>query len=228
MGWHKEAIMIELTEPQLQALEQSASLPPRVVNPRTGETFVLLRADEYQRLKEDEYDDSPWTREELQALAWEAGKEAGWEDMDEYDDLPEKPWIAATSSWSASRTQAACAGKSGLRGKKRPAVIVQSDLYAGAVSTLVIAEVTKNLTMAGDPACLFIDANSPEGKATGLVRDSVVSCLLLVTVYADTVVRVLGTLSPTMKQKLNDCLKAALALTWDRVRLVEVTNSTNT
>ena len=67
--------------------------------------------------------------------------------------------------------------------------------------------------MAGDPACLFIDANSPEGKATGLVRDSVVSCLLLVTVDADTVVRVLGTLSPTMKQKLNDCLKAALALT---------------
>jgi hypothetical protein len=38
-----------------------------------------------------EYDDSPWTRDELQALAWEAGKHAGWEDMDEYDDPPEKP-----------------------------------------------------------------------------------------------------------------------------------------
>lgn len=35
--------------------------------------------------KEGEYDDSAWTREELQALAWEAGKQAGWEDMDEYD-----------------------------------------------------------------------------------------------------------------------------------------------
>ena len=51
----------------------------------------MLRADEYNRLKEDEYDDSPWTKEELQALAWDAGKRAGWEDMDEYDDLPEKP-----------------------------------------------------------------------------------------------------------------------------------------
>jgi len=101
---------------------------------------------------------------------------------------------------------------SGLRGKKRPAVIVQSDAYAGAVSTLVVAEVTKNLTMADDPACLFIDANTPEGKATGLVRDSIVSCLVLVTVYADTVAQVLGTLAPTMKQKLNDCLKAALEL----------------
>jgi PemK-like, MazF-like toxin of type II toxin-antitoxin system len=37
---------------------------------------------------------------------------------------------------------------SGLRGKKRPAVVVQSDAYAGAVSTLVVAEVTKNLTLA--------------------------------------------------------------------------------
>jgi hypothetical protein len=43
------------------------------------------------RLKGEEYDDSLWTREELQALAWEAGKQAGWEDMDEYDSLPEKP-----------------------------------------------------------------------------------------------------------------------------------------
>ena len=101
---------------------------------------------------------------------------------------------------------------SGLRGKKRPAVIVQSDAYAGSVSTFVVAEVTKNLTMANDPACLFINLNTPDGKATGLVRDSVVSCLLLVTVYADTVAQVLGTLSPTLKEGLNDCLRAALGL----------------
>ena len=101
---------------------------------------------------------------------------------------------------------------SGLRGKKRPAVIVQSDAYASTVHTLVVAEVTKNLTMANDAACLFIDANSSEGKATGLVRDSVVSCLVLVTVYADTVEKVIGALSPATKLKLNDCLKTAMAL----------------
>jgi mRNA-degrading endonuclease toxin of MazEF toxin-antitoxin module len=101
---------------------------------------------------------------------------------------------------------------SGLRGKKRPAVIVQSDAYAGKVGTLVVAEVTKNLAMANDPACLLIDTNTPDGKATGLVRDSVVSCLVLVTVYADATAQVLGTLSPAMKQKLDDCLKAALGL----------------
>jgi mRNA-degrading endonuclease toxin of MazEF toxin-antitoxin module len=99
---------------------------------------------------------------------------------------------------------------SGLRGKKRPAVVVQPD--AGAVSTVMVAEVTKNLTMASDPAGLFIDTNTPEGKATGLVRDAVVSCLLLATIDSDTVAQVLGTLSATMQQKLNDCLKAGLGL----------------
>ncbi len=83
--------MIELTENQIQALENSEAIPPRLVNPRTKETFVLLRLDEYSRLKGDEYDDSPWTREELQTAAWEVGKRAGWEDMDEYDDAPETP-----------------------------------------------------------------------------------------------------------------------------------------
>jgi hypothetical protein len=82
--------MIELTDQQLQAMEKPDATPPRLVNPRTMETFVLLRVDEYERLKEDEYDDSPWTKEELQALAWEAGKQAGWEDMDEYDDDSEE------------------------------------------------------------------------------------------------------------------------------------------
>ena len=82
--------MIELTEQQIRALEHPESAPPRVVNPQTKETFVLLRVDEYERLTEEKYDDSPWTREELEALAWEAGKDTGWEDTDEYDDVPEK------------------------------------------------------------------------------------------------------------------------------------------
>lgn len=101
---------------------------------------------------------------------------------------------------------------SGLRGKKRPAVIVQSDAYAGNVGTLVVAEVTSNLTFATDPACLFIDTGTAEGRATGLVRDSVVSCLVLVSVYAGTVAQGLGTLSPTLKRRLDDCLKVALDL----------------
>ncbi len=101
---------------------------------------------------------------------------------------------------------------SGLRGKKRPAVVVQSDAYAGTVSTLIVAEITTNLTLASDPACLLVDVNTAEGKATRLLQDSVVSCLLLATVDANRVANVLGSLSAAMKQKLNDCLKVALGL----------------
>jgi len=60
--------MIELTDQQAQALENHEATPPRLVNPRTKETFVLLRVDEYELLTE-EHDDSPWKREELHSLA---------------------------------------------------------------------------------------------------------------------------------------------------------------
>ena len=48
---------------------------------------------------------------------------------------------------------------SGQRGKERPAVVVQSDAYASTVKTVVIAEVTKNLRMKSDPACVFIEGD---------------------------------------------------------------------
>jgi mRNA interferase MazF len=101
---------------------------------------------------------------------------------------------------------------SGVRGKKRPAVVVQADAYSGVVGTLVVAQITSNLALASDPACLFIDVTTTEGQGTGLPRDSVVSCLVLVTVYADAVEQTLGSLSPAMVQQLDGCLKVALGL----------------
>jgi hypothetical protein len=91
-------------------------------------------------------------------------------------------------------------------------VVVQSDAYADRVSTVVVAEVTKNLTMKDDPACLFIDVSTPEGKMTGLLVDSVVSSLVLDTVYTDTVAQVLGRLSSSLLQRFDDCLKVGLGL----------------
>jgi mRNA interferase MazF len=101
----------------------------------------------------------------------------------------------------------------GLRGKKRPAVIIQSDSYSGVVRSVVVAEVTTNMNLKNDPACLFIDVSTAEGRATGIVRDSVISCLVLVTVYSDTIERVLGRLSHPLIQKLDDSIRAALGLT---------------
>jgi hypothetical protein len=83
--------MIQLTEQQAQAVAAGDETPPILVDPKTQTTYVLIRKDLYEQLTADDYDDSPWTAEERDALAWEAGKHAGWEDMDEYDDDPEKP-----------------------------------------------------------------------------------------------------------------------------------------
>jgi hypothetical protein len=66
--------MIELTEQQAEALEHSEACPPRVINPRTQQEFVLLQLDDYQRLTRDEYDSGPWTDEETAVLAAEAGE----------------------------------------------------------------------------------------------------------------------------------------------------------
>lgn len=65
--------MIELTEKQALALEHSQAQPPRVLNPRTQRSFVLVSVEEYERLTQDDYDDGPWADQEIAVLAAEAG-----------------------------------------------------------------------------------------------------------------------------------------------------------
>ncbi|MBI1915812.1 MAG: hypothetical protein HYS12_13925 [Planctomycetes bacterium] len=77
--------MIELTEEQRQELE-SAELP-RARDPRTNETYVLVRADLYERLQTLLYDDSPWSDQEMDLLAAEDADSLGWEGMEPYQDL---------------------------------------------------------------------------------------------------------------------------------------------
>jgi hypothetical protein len=79
--------MITLTDQQARELEKREATPVRVVNPRTNDNYVLLPVSQYEQLKEQVYDDSPWTREELQSMAWEVSECTSWE---EYDDEPRK------------------------------------------------------------------------------------------------------------------------------------------
>jgi mRNA interferase MazF len=100
----------------------------------------------------------------------------------------------------------------GGRGKKRPVVVVQADGYNQVLRHVIVAEVTSNLAAAADPANLLIEVAAPDGPATGLIQDSVVTCLHLATVSTDRVERVIGRLSPPLLAKLDACLKAALGL----------------
>jgi hypothetical protein len=63
--------MLELTEPQSQAVATAGETPPVVVDPATKVPYVLLRKDVYERLTGADYDDSPWTDEEMDLLAGE-------------------------------------------------------------------------------------------------------------------------------------------------------------
>jgi hypothetical protein len=62
--------MIELTETQRRELGESE---PVVIDPETQQVYVLVRKETYERIKELLCDDSPWTDEEMDLLAEEAG-----------------------------------------------------------------------------------------------------------------------------------------------------------
>jgi mRNA interferase MazF len=100
----------------------------------------------------------------------------------------------------------------GTRGKRRPAVVIQANVYNATLRHVIVAEVTSNPRWVGDPACVFIDIATPEGKTTGLHQNGVVSCLHLVTMNADRLGPPIGNLPPALMQKLNDSLKVALEL----------------
>ena len=100
----------------------------------------------------------------------------------------------------------------GNRGKKRPAVVIQADVFNINLKHFIVAEITKNLAAASNPASFVIDIRSPEGKATGLDQDSVVCCLFLSTVAESSITKVIGKLSATMQAQLDLCLKAAMQL----------------
>jgi mRNA-degrading endonuclease toxin of MazEF toxin-antitoxin module len=100
----------------------------------------------------------------------------------------------------------------GTRGKKRPAVVVQANAYNTVLRHIVVAEVTSNPRWASDPACVSIDIQTPEGRATGLHKNGVVSCVHLVTMNADRLGSPIGVLSPGLLQRVNDALKVALEL----------------
>ena len=100
----------------------------------------------------------------------------------------------------------------GTRGKERPVVVVQSDLYNATARHFLVAEITTNLVAASDPACLVIDVSTVEGKASGLAQNSLVGCLFMATVAESRISAPIGKLSPTLMRQIDTCLKAALGL----------------
>src|SRR5437588_5490873 len=90
--------------------------------------------------------------------------------------------------------------------KRRPAVVVQADVYNQLIAKTVIAMVTGNLARISDPAHLHYPATA-DGASSGLRMPSLVSCNNLFTVDQEDIVNTLGHLSDPLKHKLDNCLK---------------------
>lgn len=99
---------------------------------------------------------------------------------------------------------------SGTGGSRRPVLILQSDVYNQQIRNTIVAQITSNLSRAGDAAHLLIDLSTPDGSQSGLLHDSIVSCLNLATLHEDRLDQVIGHLSDSLMANVNDCLRAAL------------------
>lgn len=98
----------------------------------------------------------------------------------------------------------------GGRGKKRPVIVVQGDTYNQKLRHAVVVQLTSNLDEKDDPACYFIEANSPEGQSAGLQRDSLVLGYMLATLAEDLVSEQIGSLPEQTMQQIEECIKTAL------------------
>lgn len=101
---------------------------------------------------------------------------------------------------------------SGSGGGRRPALVVQNDADNARMGNTVVAQITTNLTRAGEPTHLLIEIAKPEGRQSGLLHDSVVSCPNLATIEETLILRKIGRLSAARMAKVDACLKAALGL----------------
>ena len=78
---------IQLTEEQWASMQRD-DLPVRVSDPARTRTFVLVRAEVYERFK-SLFEEDPVTQQERLFQLQQFGKRAGWDDpeMDIYDQL---------------------------------------------------------------------------------------------------------------------------------------------
>ena len=94
-------------------------------------------------------------------------------------------------------------------GKLRPGVIIQADNLQTELSQVVVAHITGNLHRAYHPSRVPIFLDTPEGRQSGLVKDSVVMTDNLATVVEATIERVIGSIPMT---KVDAALRHTLNL----------------
>ncbi len=93
--------------------------------------------------------------------------------------------------------------------KTRPAIIVQADNLKTGIPQIIVAMITSQMFRAGHPSRVTILRNSPEGRQSGLLVDSVIMTDNLATIATSAIYRLIGSIPP---QNLDIALKYTLNL----------------
>jgi mRNA interferase MazF len=91
-------------------------------------------------------------------------------------------------------------------------LVVQNDHNNARMANTILATITTNIGRSAESTQVLIDPQSSEGKSSGLLSLSVVSCENLITVGRDHIVRKIGRLTVPQMQLVDQALKASLAL----------------
>ena len=101
---------------------------------------------------------------------------------------------------------------SGKGSKRRPCVVVQNDEDNGKIANTIVVQITSVLLRRGDKSHVLVEAASAEGKASGLLHDSLISCNNVATLEKSLIDKPIGHLLPSTLDAINASLKAALGL----------------
>ncbi|HEY9152253.1 MAG TPA: type II toxin-antitoxin system PemK/MazF family toxin [Anaerolineales bacterium] len=93
--------------------------------------------------------------------------------------------------------------------KPRPALIVQTDNLESGLPQIVVAMITSRAFRANHPSRVLIKLNSPAGKTSGLLTDSVVMTDNLATISEIAIDRVIGKIP---MEEVDTALKHTLGL----------------
>lgn len=96
--------------------------------------------------------------------------------------------------------------------KLRPGLVVQCDSNNVRLKNSIVAMITGTTHRAAEPTQLLIEVDTSAGRQSGLVFDSAVTCSNIFTVEQTLIQGKIGTLTSSLMQQINDCLRSALEL----------------
>ena len=90
---------------------------------------------------------------------------------------------------------------------------MQNDKDNRRLTNVIIAMITSRTDRAGIEATqLYIDITTSDGDRSGLLYNSAVNCVNLLTVHQQRVRHVIGNLPSALMSQVDNCLRAALEL----------------